>query len=662
MNVAVRRAVARCALAVFAFVAFTTARAGPLSVQDFFRKPAYGGAMLSPNGRYLAVIAPVEGQRGLAVIDLDARKSTAMKSPGDGDIIRVVWQNDERLVVVIGDLQRASGEPPREAGLVAVNRDGSDSRVIAGGGARVVTASSAEKSFERPWLVSLLDVIEGTNDILVTARERNLETLDVYRYDTVSGRRTLLSFDSPGSVARWVVDFDGVPRAAVTADLQHDTSAWYVRQSSDAPWVKVEETKLGALSSVPMAFDPDGKLLYVAARRDGADRASIYEYDVENGAWKNRIVSHPLRDIDADNAFFRTEAKTRKLLGLRYQDDKPSVAWFDAQWASVQKSVDNALPDTVNLLQRGGERWLVIAHSDRNPGDAYLLDAKSMRLEKLFSFESWVDAKAMAAGQWVRYPARDGLTIPALLTLPSGNSSKSLPLVVVIHGGPYVEATPWGYNAEVQFLAARGYAVLQPQFRGTKGFGWRLHRAGFRQWGDAMQDDLEDGVKWAVAQGIADADRVCFMGASYGGYAAAYSTIKNAKAIRCAVAYVGVTSIDYLFDNAQTDIARVADKSSLMVESIGDPKTERARLRRVNPLDNADKVAVPILLAYGAADRRVPIVHGTRFKSALDDAHKEYEWVVYADEGHGFTKDDNLVDFYARVERFLAKHLAPRAH
>jgi dipeptidyl aminopeptidase/acylaminoacyl peptidase len=312
-------------------------------------------------------------------------------------------------------------------------------------------------------------------------------------------------------VARWVVDFDGVPRAAVTADLQHDTSAWYVRQSSDAPWVKVEETKLGALSSVPMAFDPDGKLLYVAARRDGADRASIYEYDVENGAWKNRIVSHPLRDIDADNAFFRTEAKTRKLLGLRYQDDKPSVAWFDAQWASVQKSVDNALPDTVNLLQRGGERWLVIAHSDRNPGDAYLLDAKSMRLEKLFSFEPWVDAKAMAAGQWVRYPARDGLTIPALLTLPSGNSSKSLPLVVVIHGGPYVEATPWGYNAEVQFLASRGYAVLQPQFRGTKGFGWRLHRAGFRQWGDAMQDDLEDGVKWAVAQGIADADRVCFM-------------------------------------------------------------------------------------------------------------------------------------------------------
>jgi hypothetical protein len=184
------------------FAGASTAFAEPLAVQDFFRKPAYGGAMLSPNGRYLAVIAPVEGQRGLAVIDLDAKKSTAMKSPGDGDIIRAAWLNDDRLIVVIGDLQRASGEPPREAGLVAVNRDGSDSRIIAGNGNSV--------HFNRPSFVRLLDVVEGTNDILVTARERNIETLDVYRFDTVSGKRTLLSFDSPGSVARWVADFDGV--------------------------------------------------------------------------------------------------------------------------------------------------------------------------------------------------------------------------------------------------------------------------------------------------------------------------------------------------------------------------------------------------------------------------------------------------------------------
>jgi dipeptidyl aminopeptidase/acylaminoacyl peptidase len=647
---------------LFTLIAVSVAYAAPLSVETFFRKPAYSGATLSPNGRYLAVLAPVGERRGLIVLDLDSKAATRMQSPGDGDVLGAVWQNDERLIVRIGELQRASGEPPREAGLVAINRDGSDSRVVAGIQPRSTAGSNiSEKRFERPWFVSLLRVIEGTNDVLLTARERNVHTLDVYRYDTVSGEKTLLTFDSPGAVQYWVVDFDGVPRAALTADIDADVSAWYVRKSAGDSWIKVEEAKLGALSSVPLEFDPDGKLLYVSARRNGDDRAAIYEYAVDEHAWRKPIVQHPLRDVDGGNASFRANYKAHKLLGLAYTDDKPSMAWFDAGYARVQKSVDATLPDTVNRLQRRGDRFLVVAFSDRDPGEAYLLDAKSMRLEKLFSYEPWIDAKTMAAERWVSYPARDGLTIPALLTVSSNAGAKPSPLVVVIHGGPNVEATRWGYNAETQFLVSRGYAVLQPQFRGTLGFGLKLRSSGFRKWGDEMQDDLEDGVKWAIAQGIADPDRVCFYGASYGGYAASWGAIKNAKLIKCAVSYVGVTSIDYLFDNAQTDLSRLADRSSLMVREIGDPKTERARFHRVNPLDNADKVGVPILLAYGASDRRVPLVHGTDFRSALDRAHKPYEWVVYADEGHGFVKDENLFDFYGRVDRFLAKYLGAPA-
>lgn len=649
---AFRFVVVACAACAMLVVLPPAASAAPLSVESFFRKAEYGGATLSPSGRQLAVIAPVEGHRGLVVLDLDTRASTRMKSPGNGDVLRAVWQNDDRLVVVIGELQRASGEPPRESGLVAVNRDGSGSRVIAG--------AAGDRSFERPGYVSLLRVVEGTNDILVTARDRNERSLDLYRYDTVTGKKALLSFDSPGEVSRWVVDFDGVPRAAVTQDVDHDTSAWYVRKSAQDRWTKVDEAKLGRLTSEPLEFDPDGKILYVSARRDGADRASIHEYAVDANAWKAAVVNHPLRDVEEGNARFLADYKARKLLGLRYADDKPSVAWFDAEWARMQKSIDAALPDTVNLLQRKGDRWIVIAFSDRDPGEAYLLDAKTMRLDKLFAFASWIDPKAMAPERWVRYPARDGLVIPALLSVPPGAGTGRVPLVVVIHGGPNVEATSWGYNAETQFLVSRGYAVLQPQFRGTEGFGWKLRTAGYRKWGEEMQDDLEDGVKWAIAQGIADPDRVCFYGASYGGYAAAWGAIRNAKLIKCAISYVGVTSIDYLFDNAQTDISRLAEKSSLMVEQIGDPKTERARFRRVNPLDNADKVGAPILLAYGASDRRVPLAHGADFRAALDRAHKDYEWVVYADEGHGFNKDENLVDFYGRVEHFLGKYLGAR--
>ena len=638
------------ALAV-SLVTSVAAYCAPLSVETFFRKPKFAAATLSPNGRYLAVIAPIDGQQGLIVLDLTTRAATRMKAPSAGDLLRVVWQNDERMVVVVGELQRASGEPPRQSELVAVNRDGSDSRVVATLG-RISVAG-----FERPWYVNLLRVIEGSDEILVTARERNYRSVDVYRYDTVSGRKTLLTVDSPGEASHWVVDFDGVPRAAVVDDVDHDVSAWYVRKGTQDPWVKVEEAKLGRLVSEPMQFDPDGKILYLASRRGGADRAAIYEYAVDAGTWKSAIASHPLRDLDAASAHFVADYPRRKLLGLRYADDKPATVWFDADWARIQKAVDASLPDTVNTLQRRGDRWIVVSASDRDPGDAYVLDAKTMRLEKLLSFEPSIDPKAMAAQRWVRYAARDGLEIPALLTLPRDAAGKRMPLVVDIHGGPNVPATRWGYDPAVQFFASRGYAVLQPQFRGTLGFGWKLRSAGYRKWGDEMQDDLEDGVKWAVAQGIADPARVCFFGGSYGGYAAAWGAIKNAKTIRCAVAAVAVTSIDYLFDNAQSDLARLADKSSLMVEQIGDPKTERARFRRVNPIDNADKVGVPILLAYGASDLRVPLVHGTDFRSALDRAHKEYEWVVYTGEGHGFSKDENVFDFFGRVERFLAQHL-----
>ncbi len=652
-----RRAIALMAVLLAPLpVLVASARAAPLPVEMFFKKPEFRGVTLSPNGRYLAVIAPVNGRQGLIVLDLETRAATRMTSPGEGDLLRVEWQNDERLIVVVGDLQRATGEAPKESGIAAVNRDGSDVRILGGFRSSEISAGS-DSGFQRPWSVALLREIKGTNEILVTARERNIQSLDVYRYDTTTGRKSLLSFDSPGNVSQWVVDFDGIPRAAVTDDVDHDVSAWYVRKSAQEPWIKVEEAKLGRLASEPMQFDPDGKILYVSARRNNADRAAIYEYGVETGAWKNAIISHPARDIEGGSARFLVDYPARKLLGLRYADDKPVVAWFDADWARMQKSADAALPDTVNLLQRSDDHWVIISFSDRDPGEAYLLDRKTMHLEKLFSFEPWIDPKAMATEKWIRYPARDGLPIPAMLSVPANAGAKPVPLVIAIHGGPNVEATPWGYNPEIQFLVSRGYAVLQPQFRGTEGFGWNLRASGYRKWGDEMQDDLEDGVKWAVAQGIADPDRVCFYGGSYGGYAAAWGAIKNAKLIKCAVAVVAVTKIDYMFDNAQTDMARLADRATLMTYLIGDPKTERARFKRVNPLDNADKVGVPILLAYGASDVRVPLVHGTDFRAALDKAHKDYEWVVYADEGHGFSKDENVFDFYGRVERFLAKYL-----
>lgn len=640
-------------LALLAAFAAVAATAAPLPVETFFKKPQYGDPVLSPSGRYLAVTTPVNGRRNVGVLDLEDRKVVPITSFTAADVIGITWLTDDRMIVRSGDLQRGTGEPPRYLGDFAVDRDASRPMAIS---KHFIQKPGTETGFQRPIVVRFVREIPDTNDILVESNDRSRDSLDLYRFDTITGQKKLLSFDSPGNVSRWIVDFDGIPRAAVSNDLDRDKSALYVRDSATAGWQKIEEAALGRLASIPLDFDPDGKTLYIESRRDG-DRRALYEYDIGARRWNGPIAKHPERDILAK---FVENLRQRKLFGLSYSDDKPGNVWFDADWARMQKSVDAALPDTVNVLQRRADRWMVTAYSDRNPGEVYLLDGKTMKMEPLLSYQPWIKPSAMAPARWVRYPARDGLTIPALLTVPLGGEGRSVPLIVDIHGGPNVPANRWGYNAEVQFLASRGYAVLQPQFRGTEGFGWKFESAGFRRWGDEMQDDLEDGVKWAVAQGIADPGRVCFFGASYGGYAAMWGAIKNAKLIKCAVAYVGVSSIDYLFDNAQTDLSLLAEKSNLMSVLIGDPNTERARFKRVNPLDNADKVGVPILLAYGALDVRVPLVHGTAFRAALDKYNKPYEWVVYAEEGHGFNRDENLFDFYRRAESFLAKYLGPQ--
>jgi dipeptidyl aminopeptidase/acylaminoacyl peptidase len=633
------------------------AAAAPAKVEDFFRNAQYGGAVLSPSGRYLAVLTPIAGHRGVAVIDLESKKAVKMESPGGADILSVVWQTDDRLVGHLGDLQQVAGEPPREAGIVAVNRDGTDPRVIAGTSA----ARETERGFHRPWTVRFVRTVPGGTNVLLLANERSERSVDLYRFDTATGEKHLLTPTAPGDATDWVVDFDGVPRAVMTHDLDSDTDAWYVRKSGSEPWVKVEEARTGHLTSQPMAFDPDGRILYVSARREGEDRQSVYEYDVAKAAFGKAVIRHPERDVDNSNATFVADYRARKLLGLRYTSNRPSAVWFDETWASVQAAVDKALPQTVNSIQRSreGQRWVVTAVSDRDPGEAFLLDASNMRIKRLFAYVPWIDPAQMAATQWVKYAARDGLTIPALLTLPRERGKERVPLVLSIHGGPNVPASEWTFNPITQFLASRGYAVLEPQFRGTEGFGWKLESAGFRKWGDEMQDDLEDGIRWAIAQGYVEPGKVCLFGGSYGGYAAMWGAIKEASSIKCAISLVGVSSIDYLFDNATTDMSLWAEKSALMKERIGDPQTERARFRRVNPVDNADKVGVPILLEYGASDRRVPLVHGTAFRAALDKYHKPYEWVVYDDEGHGLSREENRFDFFRRVDAFLAKYLEP---
>ncbi len=268
----------------------------------------------------------------------------------------------------------------------------------------------------------------------------------------------------------------------------------------------------------------------------------------------------------------------------------------------------------------------------------------------------------MGSRKLAHYAARDGRDIPVWLTLPPGGKDHKLPMVVLVHGGPFMRGGSWNWNADDQFLATRGYAVLEPEFRGSVGFGDAHFRAGWKQWGLKMQDDVADGTRWAIAQGTADARRICIAGASYGGYATLMGLINDPELYRCGVDWVGVTDIDLLYDSGWRYASDLPQgwKQYGMPVLIGDRVKDAAQLQATSPLRQAARVTQPLLLAYGGADVRVPITHGLKFYDAVKAGNPNVEWIEYPEEGHGWALPKNRIDFWRRVEKFLDKNIGAR--
>jgi len=322
--------------------------------------------------------------------------------------------------------------------------------------------------------------------------------------------------------------------------------------------------------------------------------------------------------------------------------------------------VEGALRGRVNRLSRTTDQsiGLVYSYSDKDPGRWYLLNPDKRTLEETVARRPWVRAEQQAERRSIRYKARDGLRIPAYLTLPAGRTAQGLPLVVLVHGGPFVRGEFWTWDSEAQFLASRGYAVLQPDYRGSLGYGWKHYAAGRRQWGQAMQDDLTDGVLSLVAEGLADAKRVAIMGGSCGGYATMMGLAKDPDLYRCGVNMAGVTDLELMGDATWSDMgAERLEFQQWFAAHVGDLKTNREKLRAMSPYRLASQIRRPVLIAHGASDVRVPIDHADKMRSALAAAKVPYEWVVYDDEAHGFLREANRFDFYGKVERFLAQHM-----
>ncbi|MRW86149.1 prolyl oligopeptidase family serine peptidase [Pseudoduganella sp. FT26W] len=640
-------------------------------IADFFNNPELSGAVLSPSGKYLAVrIANKNNPHDmLGVVDLATSAIKVVGNFNDADIGDYQWISDARLAFSASDRDLAQGDMRYAPGLFAINRDGTAFRQLAmrDGAPFVADASSLGARELLPWHTYLMDqdgaqdsdeiyvedrIFAGNGDYLYT---------DVLRLNTMNGRvSTPLS--RPGDSVDWLLDHAGQPRLTTTQDKGGGGSVYY-REQDGKDWRKLTgfERYTGDGGAFrPLAFGPDGTL-YVISPMPGKDTTALFTYNVASG----KLSERPLVALDGYDFRGGLIISNNKLLGINHLTDAMSTTWFDPGMKAMQDKVDKLLPYTVNLLTppaRPQAPWvLVTAFSDTWPKRLMLYNSETGKLSLVGASHPNIRPERMARKQLVHYKSRDGMTIPAWLTLPQG-PGKNLPMVVLVHGGPWVRGGQWEWDADAQFLASRGYAVLEPEYRGSVGYGATLYRAGWKQWGLKMQDDIADGARWAIAQGHADARRICIAGASYGGYATLMGLIKDADLYQCGVEWVGVSDINLMYTGTWSYDSDFTDdyKRYGMPVLIGDQEKDAEQLKATSPLLRARELKQPLLMAYGGADMRVPLPHGTRFYQAVRQANPDVEWIEYAEEGHGWKLPKNRIDFWGRVEQFLDKHIGVR--
>jgi dipeptidyl aminopeptidase/acylaminoacyl peptidase len=630
--------------------------AAPPAAELFFQRPAMSGAQLSPDGRKVALRAATKDRRPwLLVLNLETMQTKVVASFADEGIDRFQWVNNQRLVFALETELVGPGYIEAGPGLYAVNADGSGFRQLVDG------TSETERPTDSgvpvlSWHHSLHhDAGPGTGDevLVVSAGEVSKEKIDylnLKRLNTVTGRYR--EIEAPVHAVDWTFDQRAQLRMVVTEQANHRKVLW---REPAGTWKTLSDfDALDGDGWEPLFLAPDDTL-YVS--QGHGDKTAIYKLDLATGQVQDKpfIAS---KDFDLHPEFL---VRNDKLIGVRYTVDAEVTQWLDDDAKVVQAVIDKSMPATANRLSfplRGDSPFVLVqATSDAQPTITLVFNTATRKLTRLGTSQPGIDAKRMGTTDFVHYPARDGRSIPAYITLPPGGAKTNLPMVVLVHGGPFVRGAQWRWNAEVQFLASRGYAVLQPEFRGSTGYGHQHFKAGWKQWGQAMQTDLADAARWAIAQGLADPKRIALAGASYGGYATLMGLAQEPGLFKVGINWVGVTDLNLMYDTHWSDATNEWKKYG-MPRLVGDQKADAAMLKANSPLENAARIQQPLLMAYGKWDVRVPIVHGEKFRDAIRPHNPQVEWVVYPEEGHGWHKLETNIDFWGRVERFLARHLA----
>jgi len=631
-----RNLVVRGGIAMLLAGLWVVSTAAQLPVEDFFRDAKFSQLQLSPDGKHLAALVPYNGRRNILVMETgDLAKARLATNLTTSDIQSFFWANDDRL------LFRMDEDGTEAFGLYGVDADGKHGEMlvepqISIGGRSIRFAEVVDRLRDDP------------EHVVISYNKRRVQAPDLYRLNVRSGKLTMLARNR-GKDAGSVLDRSGVVR--LVSELDGTTQRISYRAGDDRDWQPLIEQDALAEGVSPVAFDYDNQTLYVASNL-GRDRFGVYSYDLEARRLGDLLFADDTYDVTTPLFSY---AK-KKLIGFAFEGAKPVITYTDAEWVKLQAGLEQAFPGRmVNITSTSDDERLAVVYvwSDSDPGSYYLLDRDAGQVRFLVARMDWIDPEAMVPMEPVSFPARDGLTLHGYLSRPKGSEGRKVPLIINPHGGPFGVRDSWGYNSEHQFFANRGYAVLQVNFRGSGGYGRAFESAGYGQWGRDMQNDLSDAVRWAIDQGIADPQRVCIYGASYGGYATMAGLTFTPELYRCGINYVGVTDVELLFETMPEhwELAR-----ALMEKQIGDPDDE-AFMRAISPLNHTDSIRAPVLILQGKRDPRVVMEHATRLRDKLEGAGKPYQWLLKNDEGHGFRKEENRIEAYKMMDAFLAKYL-----
>jgi dipeptidyl aminopeptidase/acylaminoacyl peptidase len=610
----------------------------------FFGNPEISGAQLSPDGRFLSFVKPHKDTRNIWVKRLAEPFSAAKLLTNDPTrpITNYFWSRDSKYVLFTQD---KGGD--ENYSVYAV-----DPAAPAAAGTEVpaprnLTAAKGVRAF-------IYSVPRTKPDVIfVGLNDRDPAWHDLYQVSIATGERTLLRKNTD-RISSWVFDETGTLRLAGRTAANGDTEILRVDASGFTPVYSCSVFE----TCRPVRFHKDGTRAYLVTNKGDADLIRLTLFDPASG--KEEVVeSDPSNKVDLGQAIFSD--LTGELVATVYDDERVRFHFRDKAYEADYRAVQKQLPGrdlTIASTTRDEQLWLVNAAGDTEPGERHLFDRRTKQLTLQYRTREKLPREALSPVRAISYPSSDGLPIPAFLTLPKGGPDKALPLIVLPHGGPWARDT-FGYDGWAQFLANRGYAVLQPNFRGSTGYGKKFLNAGNRQWGEKMQDDLTWGVKHLVGQGIADAKRIGIMGASYGGYATLAGVAFTPDVYAAGVSIVGPSNLVTLLDSIPPYWEAGRKMFHERMADSGTPEG-KAQLVRQSPLTAAAKIRTPLLVVQGANDPRVKKAESDQIVVALRDRGFPVEYLVAPDEGHGFARPVNNMAMFATVEKFLAKHLKGR--